>query len=148
MGCFVLYFIFTNTLRGKSLAEAYGVDIESVIITNVYYGSCCFEYTISQSEKHKNYLTDPKISEALKEKFRYFESNKIHPSMFDAFDVNDFDLRGNKNFRSKKRNRTYEIGPPNDKQPYTQPNGWTRYGLKVLGEYPDGDAWLHPFNIH
>ena len=31
------------------------------------------------------------------------------------------------------------------KKEYTQPTGWTRYGLSVLGKYGD-DKWLHPFN--
>lgn len=27
-------------------------------------------------------------------------------------------------------------------EPYTRPRGWFRFALKVLGKYPDGDAWL------
>ena len=128
------------------MADVYGVSIECVVITDVYYGSCCFQYTIKQSEKHGNTLQDPNTNAKLREKFEYFETNKIHPSMFDAFNIKDFDLRGNKSFSSE--NNTFQIGPPNKKQAYTQPHGWTRYGLNVLGRYKDGrgDAWLHPFN--
>ena len=54
-----------------------------------------------------------------------------------------FDKGGNESFISSSGK--YQVGPANMKKEYTQPTGWTRYGLKVLGKYGD-DKWLHPFN--
>ncbi|CAF3677989.1 unnamed protein product [Rotaria sp. Silwood1] len=50
---------------------------------------------------------------------------------------------GNKTFTNP--NETHQVGPPGKTKTYISPDGWTRYGFKVLGKYQDGNAWLHPF---
>ena len=131
------------TYRSK-LAAIFGVNDQDVLMTHVYDGCCCFGYTVSNSEQYMNVLNDPNIDDLLRNKFEYFESNRIHPSLFRMFNVNDFDVRGNKDFTSM--NSSFEIGPANKKQTYKQPHGWTRYGLNVLnGKFGNDDTWLHPF---
>ncbi|KAL7563839.1 hypothetical protein ACA910_019568 [Epithemia clementina (nom. ined.)] len=54
-----------------------------------------------------------------------------------------FDARDNKSFVNLRN--TFRVWPSDRKKPYTQPYGWTRYGLHVLTGNSDEDAWLHPF---
>ena len=85
-------------------------------------------------EKQRLIQQDP--TRRLAQQFRAFKELKIHPLLFrPAFDVANFDERGNKSFVSA--NGKFQVGPPNMKREYTQPTGWTRYGLSVLWKYAD-----------
>jgi hypothetical protein len=70
----------------------------------------------------------------------------IHPLFKSCIiDIAIFDKRGNK---SDFGGHQWSIGPQGNKRTYYQPpggHGWVRYGLDVLGKYPDGDEWLHRF---
>ena len=127
------------------LSAALGVRKDRIRITEVFAGSDCFKYTVDSltfQEKQRMIQGDP--TQRLAQQFRQFKELKIHPLLFrPAFDVRDFDVKGNKSFVSLSNK--YQIGPENMKKEYTQPTGWTRYGLKVLGKYGD-DKWLEPFN--
>eukprot|EP01083_Nonionella_stella_P042928 115885_1 len=130
-------------VKGK-LSAALGVQKERIHIIDVFAGSDCFKYTVENltwPEKQRMIQGDP--TGRLGQQFRTFKDLKIHPLLFrPAFDVANFDQRGNKSFVSS--NGKFQVGPANMKKEYTQPTGWTRYGLKVLAKYGD-DKWLHPF---
>jgi hypothetical protein len=73
-------------------------------------------------------------------------SVEIHPLFVKCnLDASVFDPRGNK---SNFDGRQWTLGPDAAQQKtYYQPRGdqgWIRYGLNVLGKFPD-DKWLHPF---
>jgi len=78
---------------------------------------------------------------------RTFQTVKIHPLFRQLkLNINTFDARGDqcKGFDGLD----WEIGPTGNKRTYFQPNGelkWRRWGLNVLGKFPDGDGWLRPF---
>jgi len=121
------------------------VKAEDVIITDVFMGSCSFKYTLKDINELKKQLEDPSLSKEMKLKFETFQDLKIHPLLIvNAFDVNDFDERGHKDFTMEKS--TFQVGPVGKEQPYYQPTGWTRYGLTVLdGRYGTDHTWLDPF---
>eukprot|EP01084_Bolivina_argentea_P269606 458248_1 len=129
----------------NKLSAAMGIHVNRINIIEVFSGSDCFKYTVSDLtflEKQRIIQQDP--TGRLAQQFRQFKELKIHPLLFrPAFDVANFDKRGDKSFVSA--NGKYQIGPVNMKKEYQQPSGWTRYGLTVLGKYGD-DKWLHPFN--
>ena len=135
----------TLTHVKTKLSAALGVKKDRIRITEVFAGSDCFKYTVDSltfQEKQRMIQGDP--TRRLAQQFRQFKELKIHPLLFrPAFDVSNFDVKGNKSFVSLSSK--FQVGPANMKKEYTQPTGWTRYGLKVLGVYPD-DKWLHPFN--
>jgi hypothetical protein len=126
----------------ERLAKAHNVDKKNIVIKNFYLGSCGVVYLVTDLPNNVvKSLTN--ISEKLQEQFEEFKAAKIHPLLYrPAFDIAQFDVRGNKTFSDQER--TYQIGPPGRTQLYTPPAGWTRYGLKVLGRYGN-DEWLHPF---
>ena len=126
------------------LSVALGVSSKRINIIEVFAGSDCFKYTVSDltaQEKQQMLQQDP--SNKLSQQFPQFKELKIHPLLFrPAFDVAAFDSKGNKSFVSQSGK--YQVGPAGMKKEYTQPTGWTRYGLTALGVYGD-DKWLHPF---
>jgi hypothetical protein len=83
------------------------------------------------------------LAQSLKNEFEKFAAVKIHPLLHrSSFDIAYFDSRGNKTFPDEST--TFKVGPPTREKSYTTPRGWTRYGLKVLGNFAD-DYWLYPF---
>jgi len=135
----------TLTHVKHKLSAALGVKKERIRITEVFSGSDCFKYTVDSltfQEKQRMIQGDP--TRRLAQQFQQFKELKIHPLLFrPAFDVANFDKKGDKSFVGASSK--FQVGPANMKREYTQPTGWTRYGLKVLGKYND-DKWLHPFN--
>ena len=126
----------------ERLAKAHRVDKNNVVINNVFVGSFNIVYMI-QELKTETISKLPDIPKNLKRVFPLYDTAKIHPLLCrPAFDISDFDVRGNKDFCHE--GGTFEVGPPGRTRAYQQPYGWTRYGLKVLGKYSN-DAWLHPF---
>ncbi|CAF3702431.1 unnamed protein product [Rotaria sordida] len=82
--------------------------------------------------------------ESIKKKHAQYNTVRLHPLLCrPAFDISFFDNKGNKTFPDSPI--TYQVGPLGRAQTYTSPAGWTRYGLKVLGKYSDGNYWLEPF---
>ncbi|CAF1101778.1 unnamed protein product [Adineta steineri] len=125
------------------LAKAHNVDKKNIVIKNFYVGSCGIVYLVTDlPDKLVKSLTN--VSEKLHKQFEEFKAAKIHPLLYrPAFDIAQFDVRGNKTFTNQEL--THQIGPSGRTQLYTPPAGWTRYGLKVLGKFPN-DEWLHPFS--
>ena len=125
------------------LSKVHEVDKEDICIKAVYVGTFNIVYTVKDLTKRAiksitNYV------KKLRDQFCQFVSLKIHPLLFrPAFDISFFDKHGDKLFSNAFE--TYEIGPPGKTKTYIPPTGWTRYGLKVLGKYQDGDRWLEPF---
>ncbi|CAF0803840.1 unnamed protein product [Adineta steineri] len=128
----------------ERLAKAHNVDKKDIKIISVYEGTFNVVYTIPNLKSVDNQSL-LQLEKNLKNEFNEFRSIKIHPllSCRPSFDISDFDERGNKTF--PKYSSTHQIGPPKRTMPYIQPAGWTRYGLRVLGKYKDGDTWLDPF---
>ncbi|CAF0759537.1 unnamed protein product [Adineta steineri] len=128
----------------ERLAKAHKVDKKDIKIISVYEGTFNVVYTIPNLKSVDNQSL-LQVEKNLKNEFNEFRSIKIHPllSCRPSFDISYFDERGNKTFPNDSD--TYEIGPPERTMPYIQPAGWTRYGLRVLGKYKDGDTWLDPF---
>lgn len=125
----------------ERLSKAHEVEKDAIEITRVYYGSFNIVYTVRDLGRHIKSKLE-KVEHKLKEQFKQFVSAKIHPLLYrPSFDISYFDARGNKTFSSPPK--VYQVGPPGRTQPYNLPCGWTRYGLKVLGKYPD-DYWLRP----
>ncbi|CAF3343717.1 unnamed protein product [Rotaria sp. Silwood2] len=126
------------------LAKAHGVDKNSIVIKNVFFGTFNVVYTVLNLAR--TVVTElHKTSQKLKAQFGQFVSAKLHPLLFrPSFDIAFFDARGNKTFSSQSE--TYQIGPPGRTKTYTTAPGWTRYGLNVLGKSAYvNDDWLHPF---
>ncbi len=126
----------------ERLSKAHNTDKKNIELKTFYYGSFSIVYTVMD-------LADIAIKtlfglpKKLKTQFKQFKSAKIHPLLFrPSFDISQFDVRGNRDFTSQAD--TFEVGPPGRTRKYTQPIGWTRYGLKVLGRYTN-DEWLQPF---
>ena len=124
------------------LSKAHNIDKKNIVLKTVYMGSFNIVYTVVDLATNIfKKLTD--LSRKLKEQFKQFKAAKVHPLLYrPSFDISQFDARGNKSFSQKEG--TFEVGPPGRKKSYIQPAGWTRYGLKVLGTYPN-DEWLDPF---
>ena len=127
----------------ERLAKAHNIDKNSIVLKNVYSGSFNIVYTVK--DLAKNIIkTLTGISKKLLNQFEQFTAAKIHPLLYrPSFDISQFDARGNKDFSTTAS--TYQVGPPGKTKLYTQPIGWTRYGLKVLGKYPPSNKWLDPF---
>ncbi len=126
----------------ERLSKVHNTDKKNIEFKIVYSGSFSIVYTVKDLATNliKKLFG---LSKKLKAQFEQFKAAKIHPLLFrPSFDISKFDVRGNKDFTSQSG--TYEVGPPGKTQKYTQPAGWTRYGLKVLGRYSN-DEWLHPF---
>jgi hypothetical protein len=126
----------------ERLSKAHNTDKKNINFKTVYNGSFSIVYTVNDLASNI-VKTLSGISKKLKTQFEQFKIAKIHPLLFrPSFDISHFDVRGNKTFSNQID--TFQIGPPGRTQLYTQPAGWTRYGLKVLGKYPN-DKWLDPF---
>ncbi|CAF4623360.1 unnamed protein product, partial [Rotaria sp. Silwood2] len=126
----------------ERLSKAHDIDKNHIVLKNVYMGSFNIVYTVVDLATNifKRLIG---LSRKLKEQFKQFKAAKIHPLLYrPSFDISQFDARGNKTFSHKEG--TFEVGPPGRTKSYIQPAGWTRYGLKVLGRYPN-DEWLDPF---
>jgi hypothetical protein len=126
----------------ERLSEAHNSNKKDIVLKGMYSGSFSIVYTVMDLTKNisKKLIG---MSEKLKSQFKQFKAAKIHPLLYrPSFDISQFDVRGNKDFSSTAQ--SFEVGPPGRTKLYTQPIGWTRYGLKVLGDYPT-DYWLHPF---
>jgi hypothetical protein len=126
----------------ERLAKAHNIDKKNILLKNVYMGSFNIVYTVVDLATNifKRLIG---LSRRLKEQFKQFKAAKIHPLLYrPSFDISQFDARGDKIFSDKEG--TFEVGPPGRTKSYIQPAGWTRYGLKVLGKYPN-DEWLDPF---
>jgi hypothetical protein len=126
----------------ERICKAHNIDRKNIEFTIFYNGSFNIVYTVKDLAKNIiKTLTD--ISRKLMAQFEQFKAAKIHPLLYrPSFDISQFDVRGNKTFPSSAE--AFAVGPPDRIQTYTQPAGWTRYGLKVLGKY-ENDEWLHPF---
>ncbi|CAF4574091.1 unnamed protein product [Rotaria sp. Silwood1] len=126
----------------ERLSKAHNIDKKYIVLKIVYNGSKCIVYTVL--DLTTNIIkTLSGISSKLMAQFEQFKAAKIHPLLYrPSFDISHFDVRGNKTFSSQIE--TFQVGPPGRNKLYTQPASWTRYGLKVLGKYPNDD-WLHPF---
>lgn len=130
----------------RRLAVVHSVDMERVVICDVFAGTSNFKYFVTdlnRDEKERLIQDSGSKTEAkMKEMFSEFNGLKLHPALFhNTYDISMFDERGNKVFDEAQE---FEVGPPGNKKKYIQPKGWSRYGLKVLGKYPD-DKWLAPF---
>jgi len=126
----------------ERLARIHGVRKEDIAIQNVFSGTMNTVYTVTTPSGSITITADLSI-ENYKTDFPNIISVRVHPLVDrPTFDISMFDPRGNKTFPNTLE--TFNIGPSGRQQLYTQPAGWTRYGLKVLGKY-DNDYWLHPF---
>lgn len=78
---------------------------------------------------------------------KYCAQVQIHPLFKSCkIDIALFDYRGDKKDFS---GGSYLVGPVGNKKTCYQPCGgkvWQRFGLNVVGKFPDGDEWLHPFH--
>lgn len=126
------------------LAEAHHTEKKNIYVTNMYVGSFNITYYVKalKSQASESLL---ELEQNLKDKFKQlYVAVKLHPLLCrPAFDISFFDKQGNKTFSATPE--THAVGPPGRTQTYTSPAGWTRYGLKVLGKYTDGNYWLEPF---
>ena len=132
----------------KRLAKVHQVNNDNIVIQKIFAGSVNIAYTVTQQLKtEKPLILKLKTTDYQKE-FKNVISVKIHPLLDrPTFDISMFDKRGDKIFGDDSN--TFHVGPPKNKQLYTQPKGWERYGLNVLGKYDNGkDDWLHPFQNH
>lgn len=126
----------------ERLCKAHNIDRKDINFKIFYNGSFNIVYTVKDLATNL-FRKLVGISRKLMGQFEQFKAAKIHPLLYrPSFDISQFDARGNKTFPDHAD--TYSVGPPGRTQMYTQPAGWTRYGLKVLGTYPD-DEWLRPF---
>ena len=125
----------------QRLATAHQVDKKQVIIEDIYLGSFNIAYTIHEN-KSDTIAKLPSIPKYLKRLFPEYKTVRVHPLLCrPCFDIADFDARGDRTFDGST---TFPIGPPERTRVYEQPNGWIRYGLKVLDRFAD-NTWLHPF---
>ncbi|CAF1466423.1 unnamed protein product, partial [Rotaria sordida] len=125
------------------LSKAHGIEKQYICVKIVFAGTFSVVYTVNDLANYavKSLST---VAQKLKDQFQQYLGAKIHPLLFrPAFDISFFDKQGNKTFTNP--NQTHQVGPPEKTKTYISPDGWTRYGLKVLGKYQDGNAWLHPF---
>ena len=131
-----------NDIRER-LAEAHQTNKENTSFQSVFVGSINIVYDVLD-EKRSDIALLIELPQRLKEKFDQFQSAKMHPLLArPAFDIAMFDDQGNKTFPNLQKRD--QVGSPERIQPYRSPAGWTRYGLKVLDKYSDGNQWLHPF---
>jgi hypothetical protein len=123
----------------RKLAAALGVSEEAIIITDVREGILKTTFHVAGGTPGV-----PEPENFKKEFGNNFTDIRVAPLLLALkFNPNDLDVRGDKKFTGTPS--TFQIGPPGNQMAYTQPpNGWTRYGLKVLGKY-GCDTWLHPF---
>ena len=126
------------------LSKAHRVNKENICLKSTFVGSFNVVYIIQDwSQNGKASLAE--LPKRLKDGFEQFTTAKLHPLLCrPAFDISMFAAAGNKTFPSAQQ--THEVGPPGRTQTYTSPAGWSRYGLKVVGKYENGDTWLEPFN--
>ncbi|CAF4545453.1 unnamed protein product [Rotaria sp. Silwood2] len=126
----------------ERLSKAHHIDKKKITFKIVYCGSFCVVYTVTDLATNV-IRTLTGIESKLRNQFKQFVAAKIHPLLYrPSFDISHFDERGNKTFTAHIT--TFEVGPFGRTKNYTQPGGWTRYGLKVLGKYKS-DEWLKPF---
>jgi len=127
----------------KRLATAHNTNKENINIKTVYFGSISTVYTVDDLPSSIiNSLQN--LEPRLRDQFEQFVSLKIHPLLYrPAFDIAYFDERGDKSF--SHLSGSLQVGPAGRTKSYTQPAGWTRFGLKVLDRYADGNKWLEPF---
>ncbi|CAF3283490.1 unnamed protein product, partial [Rotaria sp. Silwood2] len=127
----------------ERLSKAHGIDKKYICVKVVFAGTFNVVYTVEDlASRVVNSLS--KVVQKLKHQFKQFLSAKIHPLLFrPTFDISFFDKQGNRTFSSSPE--THQVGPSGNTKTYTSPAGWTRYGLKVLDKYKDGNNWLHPF---
>jgi hypothetical protein len=122
------------------------VSPERVVITDFYLNGVGAPYYIRDltDEEMERIKTDAaKLNKNMEDLFPNYDSIAIHPALYHhMYDVSMFTELGNKTFGA--HSDVYQVGPPGKEKSYTQPAGWTRYGLKVLGKYGD-DKWLKPF---
>eukprot|EP01083_Nonionella_stella_P175646 612290_1 len=152
---------YNRTMEGirLKLSTAHGVAVNRIVITDVYdngviayqVSSVGIAYRVSDLTKHEKnkIITETTTLETkMKQLFVDYDKCAIHPALFhNSYDISMFDQLGNKTFGDSD-NATYKVGPSGKQREYVQPTGWTRYGLKVLGKYGDGDndnKWLKPF---
>jgi hypothetical protein len=125
------------------LSEAHHTDKENICLESMVVGSFLVVYIVKYCT-NSDVKSLSELPKRLEDKFEQFAAAKIHPLLCrPAFDISSFASKGNKTFGNTKE--THEIGPPGRTQTYTSPAGWTRYGLKVIGKYTNGDYWLEPF---
>eukprot|EP01083_Nonionella_stella_P252403 869677_1 len=136
-----------DDIRSK-LAAAHEVPADRIVIKDVYLNGVGIAYYVkdlTDSEKNNIIIKDSGLQTKMQKLFADYDKCAIHPALFESsYDISMFDKLGNKTFADSD-NGKYKVGPPGKEREYTQPSGWTRYGLKVLGKYGD-DKWLHPFN--
>jgi len=134
---------FGNEARTR-IAASVGVDTGKVHITEITKGSVHVKYTVLDlTPREKEAILSSDVTGNFRRSFDTFVHLKMSPAVLALhFNLNDLDERGNKN--SQEFNSSYEVGPPGRTRTYSQPSGWSRYGLKVLGKYEE-DTWLHPF---
>ena len=126
------------TYLRKKIAKCHGINhVSRIQVQRVMKGTINAEYTVEdliRAEKDK--LKNQMGNDVFKREFKQFiiKSLKVHPLLFRPKGCKTFDHGG-----------TFQIGPTGTEKTYKQPTGWTRYGLKVLGKYPDGDRWSAPF---
>ncbi len=125
------------------LSKAHRTNKENICLTCVFDGSFNVVYIVMDwTYSHAKSLSE--LPKRLQDEFEQFSTAKMHPLLCrPAFDISMFDKKGNKTFPSKQE--FHQVGPPGRTQTYISPAGWTRYGLKVLGKYNNGDKWLDPF---
>ncbi|CAB9510326.1 expressed unknown protein [Seminavis robusta] len=127
------------------LARCLEVEASRIVVANIFKGSVCVEYTVNDlTLRERHAILQQDTNGRLQREFREYLELKIHPLMFrPAFDLAMFDPLGNKSF--VREGQSFQVGPSGFQKMYKQPQGWTRFGLKVRTEDPQGDRWLHPF---
>jgi hypothetical protein len=125
------------------LSKAHRTDEKNICLKSMFVGTFNVVYVV-RNWTQNDMESLPELPKRLQNKFEQFATAKVHPLLCrPAFDISMFDKKGNKTFPNTYE--THQVGPPDRTQTYMSPAGWTRYGLKVLDKYTNGDNWLEPF---
>jgi len=125
------------------LSNAHQTKKENICLQCVFVGSFNIVYEVLDDNRNDIELL-VELPKRLKANFEQYEAVKMHPLLvYPAFDISMFDEKGNKTYSNTRE--TYKIGPLGRTVTFMKPAGWTRYGLKVLNKYSDGNKWLQPF---
>jgi len=133
---------FTSSMKHR-LARVFGVHADDVLILDICQGCVEVHFTIANSAP---VLEPADLENKMRNEFQtYVDAFVHHLSRHANFDINTLVLAPGpcKAFDNTKC-KSFLLGPPGKQRKYHQPEGWTRIGLKVLGNYQD-DTWLHPF---
>ena len=134
--------MFNDKLR-KKLSIEYNIPEDKIILTNPQKGSYEIQVIFETDEFNKiDILNMDKFKEKCKNDANFKELchlKQIHKSLIMEgckLSENMLDSAGN-------RESGWEVGGTRGGYPYTPPEGWKGFGLKVKGKYDNGnDDWI------